>query len=99
VWTRAYTRMPSRRVCDEVERLAARLGVSRVVVGHTIQDDARINVRCGGQLLMADVGMSGWIQSGLAGLTCSNARGLEIIEPGREPQPVPLPPSRASVGS
>ncbi len=38
--------------------MADALAVRRVVVGHTIQEGGRASVRCGGRLVMADVGMS-----------------------------------------
>lgn len=36
--------------------MCSQLGVSRVVVGHTVMD--KVEVLCGGELIMADVGLS-----------------------------------------
>ncbi|KAL6755471.1 hypothetical protein V8C86DRAFT_213861 [Haematococcus lacustris] len=60
VWSRHYTADPDTQVCAGVARVAAELGVSRVVVGHTIQEHG-MTERCGGRLLMADVGVSRFV--------------------------------------
>ena len=52
--------------------------------------------RCGGRLLLADVGMSSWINGGLAGLTCGLTPGkvsgtsLSIVYRSNEKVDVPL---------
>ena len=40
--------------------------------------------RCGGRLLLLDVGMSTWIGGHLAGLRCSKKQGLVIVSPDGE---------------
>ncbi len=46
------------QVCQEVQDITTTLAVSRIIVGHTIQNSGHPSVLCDGQLIMADVGMS-----------------------------------------
>lgn len=46
------------QVCEGVKHVTSHLGVRRIIVGHTIIDGGRIAQRCGGALLMIDLGMS-----------------------------------------
>ncbi len=57
VWNRAYSGEPSVAACDTLELVLDRLGLERMVVGHTVQD-AGITAYCGGRLWCVDVGMS-----------------------------------------
>jgi len=55
VWTRIYGGA-SDVDCDSVKTVLARLGLKRMVVGHTVQP--HINSACGGHLWRIDVGLS-----------------------------------------
>ncbi|GLC65418.1 hypothetical protein PLESTF_000291200 [Pleodorina starrii] len=78
VWSRRYMRSPPKEVCGEVAEVVRRLGVERVVVGHTVQQGGRVSSRCGGRLLMADVGLSRAIAGEMAVLHCSAGR-LDVM--------------------
>eukprot|EP00798_Chlamydomonas_sp_ICE-L_P028166 gene28166-31265_t len=69
VWTRLYSDNPAKG-CQSVTEVTKRLGVDRIVVGHTIQSSGKIESKCGGRLLMVDVGMSRAIQGKLAVMEC-----------------------------
>ncbi len=49
-------------------------------MGHTVQEDGKIGIRCGGRLLLLDVGMSAWMADGPAtALRCTSDAGLEVV--------------------
>jgi hypothetical protein len=57
VWNRAYSGEPTVTSCDSLTMVLDRLGLDRMVVGHTVQE-AGITAYCGGRLWCIDVGMS-----------------------------------------
>jgi len=57
VWTRLYSDEPTPEACDTLASVLGRLGVERMVVGHTVQETG-ITAFCGGQLWAIDVGMA-----------------------------------------
>lgn len=75
VWNRAYSSPsdvePSSRNCRELKRDLGILGVSRVVVGHTPQDN--INAACDGAVWRCDTGMSAFVMDGVN-------EALEIVD-------------------
>lgn len=58
VWSRQQAQGREGSVCRHLEQVLARLGVRRLVVGHTPQSSGRAAVRCEGKLLLLDTGMS-----------------------------------------
>lgn len=58
LWTRDISLGEEEKACDLVNKTLQTLGLSRMVVGHTIQHDNRINIKCNGQLVLADTGFS-----------------------------------------
>lgn len=54
----------SDKSCQSVVDALKLFGVARIVVGHTPQSNRRINSLCDNRLIMADVGMSGWMGLG-----------------------------------
>jgi len=57
VWNRAYSGEPRVGACDSLAMVLDRLGLERMVVGHTVQA-AGITAYCGGRLWCIDVGMA-----------------------------------------
>ena len=57
VWNRLYSDEPDAAACDTLASVLDRLGVERMVVGHTVQD-AGITAYCGGRVWCIDVGMA-----------------------------------------
>ncbi|GIL81501.1 hypothetical protein Vretifemale_10541 [Volvox reticuliferus] len=78
VWSRRYDRGPRQKVCGEVGEMTRRLGVQKLVVGHTVQWGGRVSSRCRGQLLMADVGLSRAIAGEMAVLQCEAGK-LDVV--------------------
>ena len=57
VWTRLYSDQPDLAACDTLDMVLDRLGVERMVVGHTVQSTG-ITAFCGGRVWCIDVGMA-----------------------------------------
>lgn len=57
LWYRGLAESPEPAACAELRRSLGRLGARRMVVGHTIQPHG-MRFRCGGSLVLSDVGMS-----------------------------------------
>lgn len=57
VWNRLYSDQPDRAACDTLSMVLDRLGLDRIVVGHTVQD-AGITAYCGGRVWCIDVGIA-----------------------------------------
>ena len=59
VWTRQYSQDPQAEDCDVLAAVLSRLGVSRMIVGHTVQESG-ITSYCDGRVWCIDVGMSAY---------------------------------------
>ncbi len=57
VWTRLYSNEPDAEACDTLSSVLDRLGVERMVVGHTVQRTG-ITSFCGGRVWGIDVGLA-----------------------------------------
>jgi len=57
VWTRLYSSEPDFAACDTLSQVLDRLGVQRMVVGHTVHSTG-ITSFCGGRVWCIDVGMA-----------------------------------------
>ncbi len=57
VWNRLYSDAPDTAACDTLVTVLDRLGLARMVVGHTVQD-AGITAYCGGRVWCIDVGIA-----------------------------------------
>lgn len=57
IWTRLYSDEPTPEACDTLSSVLDRLGVERMVVGHTVQRTG-ITAFCGGRVWGIDVGMA-----------------------------------------
>ena len=58
VWQRKLIHEASAGLCDNVDVSLALLGASRMVVGHTIQQNGKIGILCRGKLIAVDIGLS-----------------------------------------
>jgi len=58
LWTRELSQGDESVACEYAELVTRRLGVRRIVVGHTVTKSGVIETRCGGLIHMIDVGMS-----------------------------------------
>lgn len=53
-WTRQLALDREDRICGDLERSLGAFSASRMVVGHTPQEDGKVHQRCGGRLVLAD---------------------------------------------
>ncbi|KAI8813950.1 Metallo-dependent phosphatase-like protein [Cladochytrium replicatum] len=58
LWYRGYALDAESQVCPLLTKALDYLGMDRMVMGHTVQDDGRIGTRCGGRIVLIDVGIS-----------------------------------------
>ncbi|EAK87480.1 serine-threonine protein phosphatase [Cryptosporidium parvum Iowa II] len=79
LWTRDISLGEEEKACKLVDETLQILGLSRMVVGHTIQHDNRINIKCDNKLILADTGFS----EAIYGKPCM----LEILYHNDNPDP------------
>ncbi|MCA9491583.1 MAG: metallophosphoesterase [Myxococcales bacterium] len=58
VWYRDYVLQPETQACPVLAQALSSLGARRMVVGHTTRRDGKVESRCGGALLVIDIGVS-----------------------------------------
>jgi hypothetical protein len=75
LWYRGYVNDPEDTACAELRQALDALGARRMVVGHTTRRDGKVEARCGGALLVEDIGISDGYGSHL---------GLVEIRPGSD---------------
>jgi hypothetical protein len=81
VWSRHYSDEPDEEDCRLLEETLERLGVERMVVGHTVQDGA-ISHACGEKVWRIDVGMAAHYGGTPAVLEISKGTVRALTEPG-----------------
>ncbi|KAI9470998.1 MAG: Metallo-dependent phosphatase-like protein [Benjaminiella poitrasii] len=57
-WYRGYALDDEAEVCDLLAQALELLEANRMVVGHTVQHDGAIHTRCGGKVILIDIGIS-----------------------------------------
>jgi hypothetical protein len=77
IWARTYSEDPGTAECAQLSSVLATLGVSRLVVGHTVQDE--INAACDGKVWRIDVGMSDYYGGSPAVLEIT-PEGVAVID-------------------
>lgn len=89
MWYRGYLLNSETEACAEATTVLSKLGVERMVVGHTTQRDGRIRSRCGGTILGIDTGISGYAGHNFAALEIHNndAKALYANETVDLPDP------------
>jgi hypothetical protein len=89
MWYRGYLLNSETEACAEATKVLSKLGVKRMVVGHTTQRDGRIRSRCGGTILGIDTGISGYAGHNFAALEIHNndAKALYANETVDLPDP------------
>ena len=65
--------------CGAAREIVKRLGVRRMVVGHTVTTSGVIETRCGGLIHMIDVGMSAIYGGKPSVWVCTEAEGPVAI--------------------
>lgn len=57
-WYRGYALDDEDEVCSVLDKALEMLEANRMVVGHTVQHDGAIHTRCGGKVILIDIGIS-----------------------------------------
>lgn len=57
-WYRGYALEDEAVVCKDLDKALELLEANRMVVGHTVQHDGAIHTRCGGKVILIDIGIS-----------------------------------------
>ncbi|KAI8980937.1 Metallo-dependent phosphatase-like protein [Pilobolus umbonatus] len=57
-WYRGYALEEESLVCGLLDKALHLMGGNRMVVGHTVQHDGLIQTRCGGKVVLIDIGIS-----------------------------------------
>jgi hypothetical protein len=57
-WYRGYALDDEPAICDVLDEALELLEANRMVVGHTVQHDGAIHTRCGGKMILIDIGIS-----------------------------------------
>ncbi len=83
LWFRGYAREPEAQWSKGLAEVLQRLGVRRMVMGHTTTEDGRIRVRFGGQAVFIDTGLSRGYGRHLAALEIRGERLTAIYPEGR----------------
>ncbi|KXN74530.1 Metallo-dependent phosphatase [Conidiobolus coronatus NRRL 28638] len=75
---RGYARDAEPGICKTLETALKSMRVNRMVLGHTVQQNGKITSRCGGRIILIDVGISKYKRGNLAALelTPGHAKGL-----------------------
>jgi hypothetical protein len=58
LWYRGYVQEPEASACPKLQQALDTLGAKRMVVGHTTRRDGKVEARCGGALLVIDIGIA-----------------------------------------
>jgi hypothetical protein len=45
-------------ICSVLDQALEMMEANRIVVGHTVQHDGRVHTRCGGKIILIDIGIS-----------------------------------------
>lgn len=88
MWTRKISMGDESAACAAVEETLQRLGVRRMVVGHTPTQSGLIETRCGGLVHMIDVGMSSAYGGQPSAWTCMESEGPVAISSSGERTPL-----------
>jgi hypothetical protein len=91
LWYRGYVLDPEETACPMLQDALSKLGVKRMVVGHTTRDDGKIEARCGGRLIVEDTGISAHYGTHHAEFEEKAGDGAALYPTGREDLPDPTP--------
>ncbi|KAG1046407.1 hypothetical protein G6F46_001840 [Rhizopus delemar] len=98
-WYRGYAIEHEDSVCDLLDKALEFMGANRMVVGHTVQHDGRIHTRCGGKVVLIDVGISTVYGGNKGALEIRGNKATALYKDGTEtlPSPPPYNPKKAIV--
>lgn len=83
IWYRGYVQDPEPQACPRLAQALSALNAERMVVGHTTQAQGTVLSRCGGRLLVIDIGIADHYGAhlGAVELIDGDARALYVSGP------------------
>eukprot|EP00158_Paraphelidium_tribonemae_P001915 Partr_v1_DN24945_c2_g1_i1_m45137 putative Inherit from KOG: serine threonine-protein phosphatase len=88
LWTRRYNiHRYDKAVCEELEEVLKLLDARRMVIGHNPQFGSTIGSQCGGQLLLADIGLS---RHAIGVVKVADGEAFEVRGPSGKEYKLPL---------
>lgn len=87
LWFRDYVNAPESAACPPLEQAVRSLGATRMVVGHTTRRDGKVEARCGGRLLVIDIGIADHYGANLGAIEIVDGDARALYPSG----PVDLP--------
>ncbi|KAI9294190.1 Metallo-dependent phosphatase [Neoconidiobolus thromboides FSU 785] len=88
-WYRGYALETETEICNVLKSALKKLGVKRMVVGHTVQSNGKIRTRCEGRVILIDVGISAAYGGYQAALVLSEFTASAIYPSGMQVLRVP----------
>ena len=82
LWYRGFVQRPEPAACATLGQSLTALDAERMVVGHTTQASGRILSRCGGRLLVIDIGISDHYGAHLGALELTNGDAKALYPEG-----------------
>ena len=82
LWYRGYVLEPEGSACLTLQTALTALDADRMVVGHTTRRDGRVESRCGGALLVIDIGIADAYGSNLGCIEIVNGDARALYPSG-----------------
>lgn len=89
LWFRGYVTDPEATACPALDRALGELDAKRMIVGHTTRRDGKVEARCGGKLLVIDIGIADHYGANLGAIEIVNGDAKAIYASGVEDLPDP----------
>lgn len=84
VWDRFIARGPEEASCFVLNESLRKVNATRMIVGHTVQKNGKINYRCKKKLVLIDVGISTYYGGNLAAIRIIDGGPIQEIYPQKE---------------
>jgi hypothetical protein len=89
LWYRGYVQDPEAVACPALAGALETLGAERMVVGHTTRRDGEVEARCGGALVVIDIGIADHYGANLGALELASDDGRALYPGGPRDLPDP----------
>ena len=84
LWYRGFVQDPEAVACPALRQSLGALGAKRMVVGHTTRRDGQVEARCGGALLVIDIGISDHYGGNLGAIEIVGGDAAALYPSGRQ---------------
>ncbi|OBZ83600.1 hypothetical protein A0J61_08350 [Choanephora cucurbitarum] len=90
-WYRGYALDDEDIVCNLLDQALDYMEANRMVVGHTVQHDGAIHTRCGGKVVLIDIGISSAYGGQKGALEIRGNKAVALYAHHNETLPTPAP--------